>query len=45
VNPRTRPALRGMTHGDVTRAWAEQHHPHWVAEMDGEDLSRERQQT
>jgi formate dehydrogenase subunit gamma len=35
-NPGTRHALRGMTLGEVDRAWAEHHHPLWVAELDGE---------
>jgi formate dehydrogenase subunit gamma len=30
-NPGTRHALRGMTLGEVDRAWAEHHHPLWVA--------------
>jgi formate dehydrogenase subunit gamma len=32
----TRPALRGMTLGNVRRDWAERHHAEWVAEMDEE---------
>jgi formate dehydrogenase subunit gamma len=35
LHPATRHALRGMTVGDVDRAWAEQHHAKWVAEQDG----------
>ena len=31
VHPRTRHALRGMTVGEVDRAWAVRHHPKWVA--------------
>jgi formate dehydrogenase subunit gamma len=30
VHPRTRHALRGMTHGDVREDWAREHHPKWV---------------
>lgn len=33
-NPGTRHALRGMTLGDVDRAWAEHHHPRWVESLD-----------
>jgi formate dehydrogenase subunit gamma len=36
LNPGTRHALRGMTLGDVDRAWAEHHHPRWVAQLDRE---------
>jgi formate dehydrogenase subunit gamma len=32
----TRPALRGMTLGNVRRDWAERHHAEWVAETDDE---------
>lgn len=35
-NPGTRHALRGMTLGDVDRAWAEDHHPRWVEALDRE---------
>jgi formate dehydrogenase subunit gamma len=31
IHPRTRHALRGMTAGDVDRAWAEHHHAKWAA--------------
>ncbi|MGZ4482375.1 MAG: cytochrome b/b6 domain-containing protein [Gaiellales bacterium] len=34
LNPGTRHALRGMTLGDVDRAWAEHHHPRWVDEAE-----------
>lgn len=34
VNPSTRHALRAMTLGDVDRAWAEHHHPLWVASLE-----------
>lgn len=27
INPRTRPALRGMISGSVDRAWSREHHP------------------
>ena len=30
VNPATRPALRGIVHGDVDRVWARHHHRRWV---------------
>jgi formate dehydrogenase subunit gamma len=30
LHPATRHALRGMTLGDVDRAWAEQHHAKWA---------------
>ena len=39
-NPGTRHALRGMTLGEVDRAWAEQHHPRWVSELDREATVR-----
>ncbi len=32
LHPATRHALRGITTGDVDRAWAERHHPKWVTE-------------
>ena len=31
VHPATRHALRGIVRGDVHEAWAERHHPKWVA--------------
>ena len=39
-NPGTRHALRGMTLGEVDRAWAEHHHPRWVSELDREATVR-----
>ena len=30
VHPATRHALRGITHGDVSREWAQEHHSKWV---------------
>lgn len=30
LHPATRHALRGITTGDVDRAWAERHHPKWA---------------
>lgn len=36
VNPSTRPALRGMVLGDVSRNWAEHHHGRWVERLDEE---------
>lgn len=30
LNPATRPALRGMVRGEVSRAWARHHHRRWV---------------
>jgi formate dehydrogenase subunit gamma len=37
-NPGTRHALRGMTLGDVDRAWAEHHHSKWVESLDRETM-------
>jgi formate dehydrogenase subunit gamma len=34
LHPATRHALRGITTGDVDRAWAERHHPKWAATME-----------
>lgn len=34
VNRSTRPALRGIIHGDVPRAWAAEHHARWLAQTD-----------
>lgn len=34
LHPSTRTSLRGMTSGDVPRAWAERHHPAWVEQID-----------
>jgi cytochrome b subunit of formate dehydrogenase len=34
INPSTRQALRGMTLGSVDRAWAAQHHPRWVEQVE-----------
>lgn len=34
VNPATRPALRGMLAGVVSRVWATKHHPAWVEQVD-----------
>jgi formate dehydrogenase subunit gamma len=31
VHPATRHSLRGIVRGDVHEAWAERHHPKWVA--------------
>jgi len=36
IAPSTRPALRGMTRGDVPQAWATAHHVKWVSETRGE---------
>jgi cytochrome b subunit of formate dehydrogenase len=36
VNPRTRPALRGMVLGSVRRSWAAEHHRHWLETADQE---------
>jgi formate dehydrogenase subunit gamma len=33
LNPGTRPALRGMLAGHVSRRWAEHHHKRWVDEL------------
>lgn len=30
IHPQTRHALRGMTHGEVRRDWAQEHHAKWV---------------
>jgi formate dehydrogenase subunit gamma len=30
IHPSTRHALRGMTTGEVSEDWAEQHHPKWI---------------
>jgi formate dehydrogenase subunit gamma len=30
LNPSTRPALRGIVHGDVDAAWARRHHARWT---------------
>jgi cytochrome b subunit of formate dehydrogenase len=35
VNPATRPALRGMVRGYVSRSWAAKHHAQWLRESDG----------
>ncbi len=43
LNPRTRPALRGMLTGRVDRAWAAGHHSLWVAELQDEQERRHRQ--
>jgi formate dehydrogenase subunit gamma len=37
LNPSTKHALRGMTLGDVDRAWAEHHHPRWVESLDRDE--------
>ncbi len=34
VNPSTRPALRGMVRGYVSRSWAATHHARWLRETD-----------
>jgi formate dehydrogenase subunit gamma len=34
VNPSTRHALRGMTLGEVDRAWAAHHHPLWLESVE-----------
>jgi formate dehydrogenase subunit gamma len=34
VNPSTRPALRGMVRGYVSRSWAATHHAQWLREND-----------
>jgi formate dehydrogenase subunit gamma len=34
LHPATRHALRGMTAGDVDRAWAEEHHAKWALKDD-----------
>lgn len=34
INPATRTALEGMTRGTVPRAWAQEHHADWVAEVE-----------
>lgn len=34
VHPATRPALRGITRGDVRRDWATHHHARWVSELE-----------
>jgi formate dehydrogenase subunit gamma len=36
LNRSTRPGLRGMIDGTVDRAWAEHHHPRWVATVEHE---------
>jgi|GEM_PF-121909 len=41
VAPATRPALRGMTRGDVGEAWATAHHVKWVSEVRGEGTAVE----
>ena len=35
IYPSTRPALRGMLTGWVDRAWAQSHHPAWLAQIEG----------
>lgn len=35
INPTTRPALRGMLLGNVSRSWAEHHHAKWLAPRPG----------
>lgn len=37
VNPATRPALRGMVLGYVSRPWAAKHHPQWLRETEGSE--------
>lgn len=34
INPKTRHALHGMTHGTVDEEWARIHHAKWVAELE-----------
>jgi formate dehydrogenase subunit gamma len=34
VNPATRPALRGMVFGRVSRSWAAEHHGEWLGDLD-----------
>jgi formate dehydrogenase subunit gamma len=34
LHPATRPAFRGIVLGSVDRAWAEEHHGRWVAQVD-----------
>lgn len=34
VLPGTRPALRGMVTGKVSREWARHHHPRWIEELE-----------
>lgn len=40
INPATRPALRGMLAGAVSRTWAQRHHPAWVDQVDAETAHR-----
>ena len=35
LHPATRHAMRGITTGDVDRAWAERHHAKWARDADG----------
>jgi formate dehydrogenase subunit gamma len=42
LHPATRPAFRGITRGSVDRAWAEQHHARWVAELDAREADETR---
>ncbi|MBW2314450.1 MAG: cytochrome b/b6 domain-containing protein [Deltaproteobacteria bacterium] len=37
VMPGTRPALRGMVTGRVSREWARHHHPRWIEELEAGD--------
>lgn len=36
LNPATRPALRGMLLGGVSREWAREQHPAWLEEVDAQ---------
>jgi formate dehydrogenase subunit gamma len=37
LNPSTRPALRGMIDGTVSRAWARHHYPAWLREVEARE--------
>lgn len=39
VIPGTRPALRGMLTGRVSREWARHHHPSWIEDLEAEEGS------
>jgi formate dehydrogenase subunit gamma len=40
VAPSTRPGLRGMLTGSVSRSWARRHHEKWVEEMEAQGTER-----
>jgi formate dehydrogenase subunit gamma len=41
VLPGTRPALRGMLTGRVSREWARHHHPRWIEELEASEVALE----